>query len=104
KKLFAHGNNLRWNISRLYRIRNEIVHNAATKNNIQANVSHLKYYLTFILNSMLDFLSESPVDTNNDGKITIEDYLMAQDIMLGVLKGKTINEYIKVRNPIEILH
>ena len=104
KSLESHKNNLLWNISRIYRIRNEIVHNAATKSNISANVSHIKYYLTFILNSMLDFLSEYAVDVNNDGKVTIEDYLISQDIMFGALKGSTIEKYIQVHNPLEILH
>ena len=105
QKLKEHKNNLEWNISRLYRIRNEIVHNAAIKNNIHSNVSHLKYYLTFILNSMLDFLSNFPADVNNDGEITIEDYLISQEIMYGSLKkGSTIADYIRVKNPLEILH
>lgn len=104
RKLHEHSENLRWSISRLYRIRNEIVHNAATKNNIQVNVSHIKYYLTFILNSILDFLSNSPIDTNEDDIVTIEDYFITQDILLGYLKEKTISEYLKVRNPLEILH
>jgi len=101
---WVQDNNLRWNISRLYRIRNEIVHNAATKNNIQVNVSHIKYYLTFILNSILDFLSNSPIDINEDDVVTIEDYFITQDILLGYLKGKTVGEYLQVQNPLEILH
>lgn len=51
--LKKHQENLIWNITRLYRIRNEIVHNAAIKNGIYTNIAHLKYYLTFILNSLL---------------------------------------------------
>lgn len=102
--LIKHKENLEWNLTRLYRIRNEIVHNAAVKNSIYANVSHLKYYLTFILNSILDFMSNSPTDADNDGRITIDDYFIAQDIILGSLNGKTIKEFLKVRNPLEILH
>lgn len=99
-----HKQNLEWNITRLYRIRNAIVHNAAVTNSIYANVSHIKYYLTFILNSLLEYLSTIPFDINSDGKISIEDYFITQDIILGSLKGKTIKEYMKVTNPMEILH
>lgn len=99
-----HKQNLEWNITRLYRIRNAIVHNAAVTNSIYANVSHIKYYLTFILNSLLEYLSTAPYDINSDGKISIEDYFITQDIILGSLKGKSIKEYIKVTNPMEILH
>ena len=103
KSLFKHQENLDWNITRLYKIRNEIVHNAVILDNIYANVSHIKYYLTFILNSLIDFMSDIPVDVNSDGKITIEDYFITQDIILGSLKGKTVSEYIKVDNPLELV-
>ena len=104
RTLDRHLENLKWNLFRLYRIRNEIVHNAAVKNSIYANVSHIKYYLTFILNSILDFMSNIPADVNNDGVLTIEDYFIAQDIMLGSLKDKTLKDYLTVHNPLEILH
>lgn len=102
-RLHSHQETLNWNISRLYRLRNEIVHNAAVKSDINPNVSHLKYYLTFVLNSMLEFLSGFPSDIDSDGKITIEDYLISQEIMLESLNEKPIIEYIKVKNPIEML-
>lgn len=70
-----HNDNLVWNITRLYRIRNEIVHNAAIKNGIYTHIAHLKYYLAFILNSILDFMTDNAVDVDNDGKVSIEDFL-----------------------------
>lgn len=66
KVLERHKKNLMWNLGRIYRIRNEIVHNAAAKGEISANVSHLRYYLTFILNSILDFFHQTPIDVNNN--------------------------------------
>jgi hypothetical protein len=102
--LKKHSDNLKWNLTRLYRIRNEIVHNAAIKNGIYVNISHMKYYLTFILNSILDFMSNDSLDIDNDGKITIEDYFIAQDIMMGSLKNSTLQNYLKVIFPRQILH
>lgn len=102
--LKSHSDNLKWNLTRIYRIRNEIVHNAAIKNGIYVNISHMKYYLTFILNSILDFMAENNIDTNNDGNITIEDYFIAQDIMLGSVKKSTLINYINIENPNQILH
>lgn len=99
-----HSDNIRWNLTRLYRIRNEIVHNAAIKNNIHVNISHMKYYLTFILNSILDFMANYSVDIDGDNKITIDDFFIAQDIMLGSLRSKTLEEYLKVRLPRQLLH
>lgn len=104
KALQKHEENLQWNLNRLYRMRNEIVHNAAVKNSIYVNVSHIKYYLTFILNSILDFMANRPVDADNDGEITIEDYFITQEIIYGSLNGKSLDEYLKVSNPIEILN
>lgn len=103
QSLNRHKSNLNWNIIRLYRIRNEIVHNAAIKNGIYSNISHMKYYLTFILNSILDFMSKDAIDLDNDGKITIEDYFIAQDIMYGSLKNNTIHNYLKVRTTSNII-
>jgi len=102
--LFKHTINLEWNLTRLYRIRNEIVHNAAIKRGIYVHISHMKYYFTFILNSILDFMSENHVDLDNDGKVSIEDYFIAQNIMFGSLKGQPVREYLKVENPSQIFH
>ena len=99
-----HKQNLKWNLIRLYRIRNSIVHNAAVTNTIYSNVSHIKYYLTFILNSILEYLSTTPFDVNHDNKITIEDYFITQDIIYGSLKGKPIGDFLEIKNPMEILN
>ncbi len=104
RSIRQHQHNLKWNISRLYRLRNEIVHNAAIKNNIQSNVSHVKYYLTFSLYSILNFLADTPVDINNDGQIAIEDYFITQEIKLANMKGKTIRDYNNITNPMEMFY
>lgn len=101
---FRHIENLEWNLMRLYRIRNEIVHNAALTTTIYVNVSHIKYYLTFIINSILDFMSTSKNDTNNDGIISIEDYFVSQEIIFAAKKSKPLKEFISVHNPMQILH
>lgn len=97
-----HTNNLEWNLTRLYRIRNEIVHTAAIKNNITTHISHLKYYLSFMLNSILDFMSENNVDLDNDGKISIDDFFISQEIILGCLKNQKLEEWLKIENPYQI--
>ncbi|MCD0488555.1 hypothetical protein LPB86_09955 [Pedobacter sp. MC2016-14] len=102
--LHKHTTNLEWNLTRLYRIRNEIVHNAAIKKGIYVHISHMKYYFTFILNSILDFMAEVHADLDNDGKVSIEDYFIAQSIMLGSLRGQPAKEYLKVDNPSQIFH
>lgn len=100
--LFRHNNNLEWNITRLYRIRNEIVHNAAIKTNIYTHISHLKYYLSFMLNSILDYMSENDIDLDNDGKISIDDFFISQEIILGCLKGEKLEKWLEVKDPNQI--
>lgn len=102
--LKRHSDNLYWNLTRLYRIRNEIVHNAAIKNGIYTHISHMKYYLSFILNSILDFMAEEPADLNNDGKITIEDYFITQEIIFGSLKGEKLEEFMKIENANQVFY
>lgn len=82
KLINSHRENLAWHLTRAYRIRNEIVHDAAIHLNIESITGHLKYYLTFALNCILDFFVNSPIDSNMDGKITIEDYFIIQNIKL----------------------
>jgi len=97
-----HQENLDWNITRLYRIRNEIVHNAAIKNGIYVHISHLKYYLTFTLNSIMDFMSDPTPDIDNDGKVTIDDFFICQDIILGCNEGEKLEKWIELKHPNQI--
>ncbi|WP_452227371.1 hypothetical protein [Lacinutrix cladophorae] len=100
-----HSNNLDWNLNRIYRIRNEIVHNAAIKEDIAVLTSHLRYYLTFIINGLIDFLSNHPHDVNSDDLINIDDYFMLQELHLSSLENTDIKmtELMNVENPIELV-
>ena len=79
------------------------MHNAAIKNGIYTNSAHLKYYLTFILNSILDFMAENAIDVDNDGKISIDDYFIAQEILFGCLQKEKLEKYIEVEIPLNFL-
>ena len=96
--LRKHTDNLIWNITRLYRIRNEIVHNAAIKNGIYTNIAHLKYYLSFILNSIIDFMSEDQVQTG-DHNLTIDDYFTTQEVLYSCLNKQKLEKYLEVNIP-----
>jgi len=101
-----HKQNVEWNLTRIYRIRNEIVHNAAVKSNIVTITSHLRYYLTFILNSITDFIIQNQDEIREDEVLEIEDYFILQNLKLSSLesekKGITIENLIDVHNPMEI--
>jgi hypothetical protein len=99
--------NLEWNLTRLYRVRNEIVHNAAIKSDIESLVSHLKFYLLFTICSLIDFFAEKADDYNFDGKISLDDYFELREMRFDNLtyeKNKIdVQELKKFMNPLEFL-
>jgi hypothetical protein len=107
KTIEKHKQNIEWNLTRIYRIRNEIIHDAATKPNITMVTSHLRYYLTFILYSILDFLIENQKSYNQNSPLDIENYFVMQELILGSLetnkKGINMQSLIQFKYPLEIL-
>jgi len=89
--IIKHRKNLDWHLTRIYRIRNEIVHDAAIHLNIESITGNLKYYLTYILNGLIDYLDNAPLDINSDGFITIEDYFLLQEIRYNSLNTSGFN-------------
>lgn len=74
----THKDNLEIHFIRIYRLRNEIIHDAATNTNNELIASNLRYYLTFILNEIIDYLY------NNLGeKSSIEKYFIENEIKMG---------------------
>ena len=98
---------LEWHLTRLYRLRNEIVHNAAIKSDIEGLVSHLKFYLLFTLCSLIDFFAEKAEDYNYDGKVTLDDYFeireMRFDNLLNDKDKVDVAKLKKFMNPLEFL-
>jgi len=108
-ELKRHMNNLERNIMRMYRVRNQIVHNAisdVSKDDIFELTAHLKYYVTFVINGLLDFLLEYPIDTNDDKSIGIDDYFNIMALKIdGLISNKTTTnvKLITLNSPIEYL-
>ena len=53
--LQSHTKHLEWHLSRIYHLRNELVHEAAIRQNIEGVANNLRSYLVFMLNLMLDY-------------------------------------------------
>lgn len=51
----THRTNLEQHLSRLYRYRNELIHEGAIKQNMENLTSNLRYYLVFVLNLCIDY-------------------------------------------------
>jgi hypothetical protein len=78
--ILKHKQNLEWHLARCYRVRNEIVHDAAIHLNIQSITANLRYYLIFILTGLVQYLADGPQDFNMTGSISIDDYFILQEI------------------------
>ncbi len=103
-EILKHRTNLEWHLTRCYRIRNEIVHDAAIHLNIESITGNLKYYLTYILNGLLDYLDNTASDINMDGMVTITDYFLLQEIKFNSLKtsGFDLNRLMEEKSATEI--
>lgn len=96
-----HQKNSIIHFTRIYRLRNEIIHDAATNTNNESIASNLRYYLTFILNGAIAYLSKA------DGEnVSIEDYFTINEIHLGNIAHNKwkLEDLLNVDTPIDFIH
>lgn len=68
-----HRANLEAHLSRIYHLRNELIHEAGINQDIEDLTSNLKYYLIFLLNQMIIYFSS--VSSNSSHKpISIDEF------------------------------
>ncbi|MBV4216439.1 hypothetical protein LIZ89_09685 [Bacteroides uniformis] len=48
-------------------------------------------------------MAENAIDVDNDGKISIDDYFIAQEILFGCLQKEKLEKYIEVEIPLNFL-
>jgi hypothetical protein len=102
KFIEQHQSNLKWNLGRAYRIRNEIVHDAAIHTDIGQITTHLRYYLTFILNNILYFFTQST--KIDESQTSIEDYFIHHKTLFDNLcNQQDIKEFLQINIPVENL-
>jgi hypothetical protein len=103
-RIDRHEKNLERHLMRLYRIRNEIVHDAAIHANIEVLTGNLRYYLSFVLNSLLEYFNNAAEDINQDGVITIDDFFIHQEIKLESVRHRSfsIDDLFNVKSVTEI--
>lgn len=68
-----HEKHLIWHIVRLYRTRNELIHDAAIDNSITQITSNLRYYLVYLLNQMLLYFSNQK-GTSEVNELNMNDF------------------------------
>ena len=84
KYLKSHEKNLLWQIARIYRLRNELIHEAAIKQNIESLTSNLRYYLNFILRKIIYFFS-SDENINSEIPKEMESFFLRYDFQHNVV-------------------
>ena len=64
--LKVHKTNLEQHLARIYRLRNELIHEAAIKQDIANVTSNLRAYLVFILNQLINYFSDTQINSSVD--------------------------------------
>ena len=89
-----HRNNLEYHITRIYRLRNELIHEAAIKQDMVNVSSNLRFYLVFTLNQLIVFLIEREDSTR---ELDISHFLGKFNILSKYLKKEcTINNFMSM--------
>jgi len=102
KYTIAHINNLNQNLSRIYHLRNELIHEAALKQDIENITSNLRYYLVFVLNQMLVYFSNLSNSTTDEQKTYSMDDLFYEFKVWKRSIEKNYDKDIIMSVPIEI--
>jgi hypothetical protein len=79
----GHRKRLEQHLIRLYRVRNEIIHEARHNFNNEALTSNLKYYLTFALGIVIDHFHQYQGE-----QTALEDFFVLQSLKLSYLKKR----------------
>lgn len=67
-----HEKNLLRHLARIYRMRNELIHEAAIKQDIEGVTSNLRYYLVFLLNQFIVYFAH----VDEDKTASLDDFFL----------------------------
>lgn len=97
----THKRNLENHLVRLYRVRNEIIHEAKYNFNNEGLTSHLKYYLVTTLSILIGYFAEH----TNDEKVSIEGFYSLQKLKLDYQNkmGYLLNDILNSDEDFELL-
>ena len=101
KYLAQHRKNLEQHITRIYRLRNELIHEAAIKQDIANVTSNLRSYLVFVLNQLIFYFNSSNYDMKS--REMMQFFLTYESALKINSKYSDINKIIKTpleNNPI----
>ena len=90
KYVDLHKSNLLQHLSRIYRLRNELVHEAAIKQDIVNVTSNLRFYLVFVINQMVGFFSD--VENDESKKTMLKFFWNYEKHEMLILKSQDRND------------
>lgn len=75
-------------------LRNEMIHDAAPNSSNEQVASHLRYYLTFMLNEIITYMSAG----GENKRRSIEQYFLMNEIKLGNIeqKGYPLKDFLQL--------
>jgi hypothetical protein len=99
-----HKLNLERHLVRMYRIRNEIVHDAKSSYRLDTVYNNLRYYLTFTLSKCVDFFSDCQPKPIAQHKVSLDDFFYYQSSILNSMKRNEykVDECIMVPHSVEL--
>lgn len=105
KHLEQHKTNLENHLIRIYRVRNELVHEAAQIDNIESFTGNLRYYLTFMLNKLLDYFSNISDNNEEQRQLNMNDFFQHQEMIWDNLKSENyeLKKLLEIPNTVEYL-
>lgn len=94
--LERHKTNVGWQIARIYRLRNELIHEAAIRQDIEGLTSNLRYYLIFVLNNAIVYFSKKAESIDSLNKtLDMESFFMHYDLLrLSIEKNCTLENIL----------
>lgn len=88
---------IEWQLQRLYRVRNSLVHSGETNQNISLFYSHLDHYLNNLLSEVIYKLNNNNYDTIDEIFSAMKDNYDATIDVLDSIKPKdNVNSYVKL--------
>lgn len=98
-----HRYNVESHIVRMYRYRNELVHDGAIKSNIEGITSNLRSYLVFVLNQMLYFFANTTNTKTLDTSDFFYEYGFWHKVILNAKDENVLDKFLSVPYEYNIL-
>lgn len=101
--LKRHIQNLEWHLSRIYHLRNELVHEAAIKQSIDSVSVNLRSYLVFMLNLLLDYCNLQMMHPQ-ETPVTMDNFFWHYELLWKKCTPEyEKDEFLKLENPTEYM-